>query len=244
MNQLQEKLETLKLKEALPKKSLKHTIKISQYSGRLHTLQSKKETLLRSIRSLFKRVIHAFRASFFTLTKPIAPVPKPQSKPTKKKKPTYTQNLTTIPTLEEFKEIRQFQEKPKHLIVWDMENISTKFMDRVLEYIDHQGHIILVSVEPLGKKVTAFLFPYILRYGIEVRTGHEDSDQEIIDILRAQYKAYKKLTVISSDTDFIPMIKKMLEAKKHVMVISRDTQKKSMLMRLKIDHERLEVRSL
>jgi len=148
------------------------------------------------------------------------------------------------PTIKEIEKVRSEQQEKKNLILWDIENISHKEIDNIIERIRIVGIIYCVSVQPLSQRVTNRIFPYILLYGIRVVVDHEDSDNKIKELIRSNYKKFVGITIVSSDTDFVGVIKSVLNNDKTVHVISRDRQKKGILMRLKIDHKDLSISTI
>ena len=140
--------------------------------------------------------------------------------------------------------MREKQKSKRNVILWDVENISYRYIDEVLYHADEPSDIVLISAKPLGEKMTYHLFPYMLLYGIKVYTDHDDSDARLVEFLYRHYREYKKVTIVSSDTDFVNPIKEVLGRKKPVRVIVMDDQKKGMVMRLKLDRRGLDIRTI
>ncbi|MEN8303737.1 MAG: NYN domain-containing protein [Campylobacterota bacterium] len=152
--------------------------------------------------------------------------------------------LEQYPTLEDISETNVEIEKNKNLILWDIENISHREIDNILDRIYKRGLIYCVSVQPLSQKVVDILYPYILLHRIKVVVDHEDSDEKIKELIREHYMAFKQITIVSSDSDFTPIIKMVLGKGKDVKVIAKDNHKKRMLMYLKLDHENLSISTI
>lgn len=132
----------------------------------------------------------------------------------------------------------------KNLILWDIENISHNFIDVILEKAQDTGQIYCVSARPLSQSQTDKLFPYIVLFGIRVIVDHNDSDEEIKRLAWKHYIRYRRITIVSSDSDFVQTIRKLLQKGKQVDVIAKDKTKKRMMMKVKLDHENLTVKTV
>jgi len=143
------------------------------------------------------------------------------------------------PSTEEITQVREEVAKQKNLILWDLENISHREMDTILKKIPDQGLIVCVSACYLSQTETDSLFPYILKYGIQLRVGHEDSDEIIKELIRSHYRNFAKTTIISCDSDFAVLLNEVLQNGKKVHIILKDIQKRRMLMYIKLDHKNL-----
>jgi len=147
----------------------------------------------------------------------------------------------SLPTLNELEEQKRSAKVYNHLILWDIENISYNNIVKIVPKLNEINAFYCVSVEPLSAKATEKLFLYTLRYGMRIKVGHFNSDDEIVRMIEKEYKKYKMITIISSDTDFVPIIKKMLKSGKKVQIIGRDSQKKGILMKNNIANENLKI---
>jgi uncharacterized LabA/DUF88 family protein len=83
-----------------------------------------------------------------------------------------------------------------------------------------------------------------LGYHIKIVVGHEDSDEEIKNIVNRLQEEYKKITIISNDTDFIPLIKSLTKNKKNVEILCCEKNKTGMIMQNNIANEYLTIRVL
>jgi len=148
------------------------------------------------------------------------------------------------PSLSEIKEMRNIQSKKDNLLVWDIENVSYRKIDKILQKVYKNGDIIIVSVEPLSKNTTQILFPYVLLYGIKIFNDHTDSDIKIEEIVDQMYSDYKSVSIVSSDTDFVPLVNRVLSKGLIVQMLLNDIQNRRMLQILKIDHVCLRINTL
>ena len=160
-------------------------------------------------------------------------------------------NVTTINNLiqkiktkeKEYKITTKFK-KGSNLILWDIENISFKNLDAIFSKLNVIDKLYIVSVNNISEFKRAELKKSFNHFNIEIVTGHDDSDQKIIDLIKEEYESYKKVTIISSDTDFVNTINFVLDEGKEVKIIARDVQKKGMLMRTKLDHPKLRIETI
>lgn len=248
MNQLQEQIELVKIKEKLAEAQPPNGSPPKNKVASTPVLAAAKNTLSRFQNRIYAAILYAKNtlSSLFllfrkderdeeNLRKPIFPVPI---------SPPLFSHRDTLPTLDEIAQTRKLQKQHSNLILWDIENISCRYIDEILHHFDSPSDIIVVSALPLQKNQTYILYPYILLYGITVQTGHTDSDLKLIELMKKHHHDYKTITIVSSDTDFIPYIKTRLRKKKRVRVIVRDDQKKGMIMRLNLDNRYLSIKTL
>lgn len=120
-------------------------------------------------------------------------------------------------------------------VVWDVENISTLFLETIKQMASFTPHKrFALSKRPLSPKQEARL----RKEGFTLFEHYPSSaDAKIVRIIDSHHLC-SALMLISSDGDFVPVIKRFL-VKRPVQWILQDENKKRICMLIDLSHPRL-----
>lgn len=123
------------------------------------------------------------------------------------------------------------------LLIWDIENISYKYYNKVLNKLNYKPEkIFVVSKRILGKNENKFIETNNLKY---INSKNKLADEYIFNIMKITKENTKELSIVSSDSDFVQYINKHITEYNKINLIIEENNSKRILMLSDITNKKI-----
>lgn len=123
------------------------------------------------------------------------------------------------------------------LLIWDIENISYKYYNEVLNKLNYKpGKFFVVSKRILGKNENKFIETNNLKY---INSKNKLADEYIFNIMKITKENTKELSIVSSDSDFVQYINKHITEYNKINLIIEENNSKRILMLSDITNKKI-----
>lgn len=123
------------------------------------------------------------------------------------------------------------------LLIWDIENISYKYYNKVLNKLNYKPEkIFVVSKRILGKNENKFIETNNLKY---INSKNKLADEYIFNIMKITKENTKELSIVSSDSDFVQYINKYITEYNKINLIIEENNSKRILMLSDITNKKI-----
>lgn len=126
--------------------------------------------------------------------------------------------------------------KSKITLIWDIENISVKYIDEIFSKLDVEPDVMYaISKNNVNLKNKNIL----LEYNIKLIQSSRIADEFIKDIFKITSENTNHYIIISNDSDFCEFSKVAVDKGKNITWILKENQKKAVLMKNNITYNNI-----